>query len=159
MVEGSQIVTTNDRHLFHIRVADPWRSTSWAMLGQSWGHLCISLELLWSTLDNCWQCWGHLGVILESLGGYLGPSWGYLGLCWGYVGAILGLLGASSSTYSSSIEHRYLIEMLTSLSLCRCRARMQHPKTTMSLDIASAHFIDIMKSLSFDPCRAQTHQP
>ena len=155
MVEGSQIVITNDRHIFHIRVADPWRLMSWAMLVQSWGHLCISLELVLSTFGTCWQCWGHLGVIF----GVLGATWVHLGGVLGCVGFILRLLWASSSKYSSNIDNTYLVEMLNSCSLGPCRARTQRPKTTMSLGIAFTHFIGILKSLSLDPCRAKTHQP
>ena len=87
MAEGSQIVTTNDRHLFHIRVAGPWRSTSWAMWGQSWCNLCISLELFclpWATV-------GNVGAILGLLLGVLGSTWVHLGGVLGYVGGISGL--------------------------------------------------------------------
>ena len=95
----------------------------------------------------------------------LGPSWGYLWGSWallgstlGYLGAILWPLGASSSTYSSNIENTYPIEMLKSLSLDTCQARVQRSKAPLSSDIAFALFIGILRSLSLDLCRVKTHQ-
>ena len=71
------------------------------MLGQSWGHLWMTLGLLRSTFDNCWQCWSHLAVILEGLGGYLSPPWGYLGRCLGYVGASLAIYSSNVKQHTS----------------------------------------------------------
>ena len=53
----------------------------------------MMLELLWSTLRNCWQWCGHLGVIFWGLRGYLRLPREYLGSCWGYGGLSCGLLG------------------------------------------------------------------
>ena len=89
----------------------------------------------------------------------MSPPWSYLGSCWGYVGAILGPLGASPAAYSSNIKNTYFIEIIQSLSLSPCRARMQLQKTTMSSDIEFTHFIELHQSLSLCPCRANTYQP
>ena len=53
-------------------------------------------------------------------------------------------------------QNTQLVEMLKSLSLCPCRARMQLQNTSMSLDIEFAHVSGMHTSLSVCHYRAKT---
>ena len=77
------------------------------IFSQSWGHLCMSFELLWSTLGSrpamlgpSWGCcWGSCGLF----GSTLCVSWIMFGLCWGYLGASGGFV---INLFSKHKKHR-----------------------------------------------------
>ena len=74
----------------------PWAKTSrWAHLGDSWGHL-ESFRSAWGSPGRpSWGVLARLGAVLEASWDRLEPSWSRLGQAWRRLGASCWLIGAS----------------------------------------------------------------
>ena len=77
----------------------------------------------------------YVGAMLVPLGVVVGVTWVNLVILLSHVDDIIVYGMASSSTCSSNIKNKYMLETLKSFSLCPCRSRMQHRETSMSSNI------------------------
>ena len=89
--------------------------------------------------DVIWYHFGaispYVGAMLVPLGVVVGVTWVNLVILLSHVDDIIVYGMASSSTCSSNIKNKYMLEILKSFSLCHCRSIMQHRETSMSSNI------------------------
>ena len=114
--------------------------------------------------DDIWcLIWYHFGAIkpyvgamLVHFGAVVGVTLVNLVIILSHVDDIIVSVMASSSTCSSNIKNKYMLETIKSLSCCSCRAIIQHLETSMPSNIEFTQPMEVHKSLSLCPCRART---